>query len=74
MLVFEPRIYGVGSDRSTSWATTTAQVTLSMRWQKKNKNKKVWRQHTQLEIWKIALAGLSGIIKGLNKHKHNRRP
>ena len=30
MLVLEPRISGVGSDRSTNWATTTAQDAITI--------------------------------------------
>ena len=30
MTGFEPRIFGVGGDRSTNWATTTAQSILNL--------------------------------------------
>ena len=32
MLGFEPRISGVRSDRSTNWATTTAQHSYILQW------------------------------------------
>ena len=32
MIGFEPRISGIGSDRSTNWATTTATNTTFFEW------------------------------------------
>ena len=38
MTEFEPQIHGVGSDRSTNCATTTAQTTLTFKLEKVHKN------------------------------------
>ena len=32
MLGLEPRIYGIASDCSTNWATTTAQLSYILQW------------------------------------------
>ena len=71
MLGFEPRISGVGSDRSTNWATTTARLAANLTPSLGRKLFDLSGPQMHLEPWKLSISLEIGFVMvgGYRPHK-----